>query len=251
MLKDKMDKEDGMKNQVFRKLAKENEELYQKGRPICLYHGSKEERFMPQFGKGEAKHDYGRGFYTTLDYELACEWAFYMDAANGYVHKYVLDTTDLYILDFNANYNVLNWLATLAKHRTAGNSKRYKRNEELLIQKYYDKEIEKADVIIGYRADDSYFKFAKMAIRNELDIHLLDSVMREGNLGYQVFIQSEKAFHALKEVDINGEGYFRKADLEYKRKYDLRDKKAREDVDAILGSSQNTLQDTIEKYLDI
>lgn len=42
---------------------------------IRLYHGSPVKSFTPKFGLGEDKHDYGRGFYTTQNVELAKEWA--------------------------------------------------------------------------------------------------------------------------------------------------------------------------------
>ena len=42
---------------------------------IILYHGTPERCFIPTFGKGEDKHDYGKGFYLTENLELAKEWA--------------------------------------------------------------------------------------------------------------------------------------------------------------------------------
>lgn len=218
---------------------------------IPLYHGSPNKICNPQYGFGEDKHDYGRGFYTTLEYELACEWAVCTsEGQNGYVHKYILDTIDLSILNLNKTYGVLTWLATLAKHRSAATSKKYRINEKKLIDKYYDPQIETYDIIIGYRADDSFFSFAKLAIRGEVDISLLDEIMKEGKLGYQVFLQSEKAFHCIKEVDMCAEGYYKEVDFEkYSNLYNSRDNKAREYVANLIDSERNTLTDTIEKYI--
>lgn len=217
---------------------------------IPIYHGSPNKICVPQYGLGEDKHDYGRGFYTTLDYELACEWAICLGEENGYVHKYLLDTVGLDILNINEKYGVLTWLATLAKHRSAATSKKYKLNEQKLIDKYYDPEIEKYDVIIGYRADDSFFSFAKQAIRGDVDISLLDEIMQQGNLGYQIFIQSPKAFEHIKEIDMNSEGYYAEVDYQkYSELYNSRDTKARDYVANIIESDRNTLNDTIEKYL--
>lgn len=42
---------------------------------ITLYHGSPNKVVIPQYGCGDDKHDYGRGFYLTDDIELAKEWA--------------------------------------------------------------------------------------------------------------------------------------------------------------------------------
>lgn len=219
---------------------------------IPLYHGSPNKICVPQYGYGEDKHDYGRGFYTTLEYELACEWAVCTSAGeNGYVHKYLLDTSELSIINLNEKYGVLTWLATLAKHRSAGTSKKYRVNVQKLIDKYYKSEIEDYDVIVGYRADDSFFKFAKQAIRGEVDISLLEEIMKQGKLGYQVFLQSSKAFEKIKEVDMCKEGYYREVDFEkYSNLYNSRDGKAREYVENLIESERNTLSDTIEKYID-
>ena len=235
---------------VYRTIKLENNIIISPQTPI--YHGSPNKIVTPIFGGGETKHDYGAGFYLTQDIELAKEWAVCNTVNDGYLHKFILDTVDLSILDFNSTYGVLTWLATLSKHRSSATSKLTRRNEQLLINKYYDKEVESYDVIVGYRADDSFFSFAKQAIRGEVDISLLDEIMHKGDLGYQVFIQSEKAFKALKEIEYNSEGYYKLvSQAEYKIKYDNRDKLAREHVANLIESDRNTLTDTIEKYLDL
>ena len=43
---------------------------------ITLYHGTPNEFVTPQYGYGEDKHDYGKGFYLTENIELAKEWIF-------------------------------------------------------------------------------------------------------------------------------------------------------------------------------
>ena len=78
---------------------------------ITLYHGTPNEFVTPQYGYGEDKHDYGKGFYLTENIELAKEWAVCRPTeTNGWVHKYELDISDLKILDFQ-KYDVLSWLA--------------------------------------------------------------------------------------------------------------------------------------------
>lgn len=42
---------------------------------IFLYHGTSDREIKPTYDLGNDKHDYGRGFYLTEDYELAKEWA--------------------------------------------------------------------------------------------------------------------------------------------------------------------------------
>ncbi len=86
---------------------------------ITLYHGTPNKVITPTYGLGDDKHDYGRGFYLTEDVELAKEWAVCRpDEQNGWVHKYVLNTNELKILDFQER-DVLAWLAELMKHRDA------------------------------------------------------------------------------------------------------------------------------------
>ena len=70
---------------------------------IIVYHGSIEVVEKPVFGKGKSYNDYGLGFYTTKDLELAKEWA--TDETNsGYANKYELDLSGLKILDLT-KYN--------------------------------------------------------------------------------------------------------------------------------------------------
>ena len=40
---------------------------------IILYHGSPNKEVTPKYGLGEARHDYGKGFYLTEDIKLAKE----------------------------------------------------------------------------------------------------------------------------------------------------------------------------------
>ena len=86
---------------------------------LTLYHGSLNRIVVPEFGRGDNRHDYGRGFYLTEDIELAKEWAVCKPTGeDGYVHTYTLDTEGLSVLDFR-EYSALTWLAELMKHRDA------------------------------------------------------------------------------------------------------------------------------------
>ena len=55
-------------------------------------------------------------------------------------------------------------------------------------------EYKDCDVITGYRADDSYFAFAKDFLNNSIPLEKLSEAMRLGKLGEQVVLISEKAF---------------------------------------------------------
>ena len=103
---------------------------------IILYHGTPNKIVTPKFGGGDEKHDYGKGFYLTESIELAKEWAVCRpNDANGWVHKYELETDGLKILDFQ-QLDVLSWLAELMKHRDAADTKRYRMLAKKFIEKF-------------------------------------------------------------------------------------------------------------------
>ena len=53
------------------------------------------------------------------------------------------------------------------------------------------------DIIIGYRADDSYFSFARDFVKNTITVAQLSKAMELGELDLQVVLHSEKAFDHL------------------------------------------------------
>lgn len=165
---------------------------------IVLYHGTPDKIVMPTFGCGNDRYDYGKGFYLSENIELAKEWAVCRpNETNGWVHKYVLDTDELKILDFQEK-NILSWLAELMKHRDAANSKRYR----MLSKKFIDKygiDTSGYDVIKGWRANASYFYIAKEFVRDNVDIDILEELLFLGGLGVQYCIESELAYSKLNE----------------------------------------------------
>lgn len=202
---------------------------------IILYHGSPNKVVVPQFGFGEDKHDYGKGFYLTDNIELAKEWAVCRpDETNGWVHKYELETDDLKILDFQ-KHNILSWLAELMKHRDASDSKRYK----VLSQKFiaeYGIDTRKYDVIKGWRANASYFYIAKEFVRDNIDIEILEELLSLGGLGIQYCIKSELAYSKLTEVE---DGLISVDYSEFNEKYNERDIIARKRMRELVDSDAN------------
>ncbi len=89
-------------------------------------------------------------------------------------------------------------------------------NIKTLLDKY-KLDTGKFDIIIGYRANDSYFAYAEAFVSGTIYKDTLEKALRTGELGIQVFIKSEKAFHSLKrilveEVPEKYRGYFVKRD---------------------------------------
>ena len=204
---------------------------------ITLYHGSPNKVVIPQYGCGDDKHDYGRGFYLTDDIELAKEWAVCRpDEKNGWVHKYELECDELKILDFK-EYDVLAWLAELMKHRDAADSKRYRMLAKKFIAKY-GKDTDEYDVIKGWRADASYFYIAKEFVRDNIDIDILEELLLLGGLGTQYCVKSERAYSWLHEItgELLSVEY-----AEFNDRYNKRDVEARKNMRDLVNSDANTV----------
>ena len=163
---------------------------------MTLYHGSLLEIKNPQFGSGNPKTDYGLGFYCTQNIELAKEWGC-SEEKNGFANEYDLDLTDLRILDLNTNHNILTWLAILLDNRTFELRRDIAEQGKKFILENFLIDYKSFDIIKGYRADDSYFSFARAFVSNGISLKQLGYVMHLGKLGEQVILKSEQAFSHL------------------------------------------------------
>lgn len=167
---------------------------------VRLYHGSEVIVEKPEFGKGARHNDYGKGFYCTENPELAREWAC-AKQKNGYVNIYDMDMTGLSVLNLNdPQYNILNWLAILADNRTYWQSGSISEDAKDYIKTHFLLDISGYDVIIGYRADDSYFSFAQDFVAGVISLEKLSEAMRLGKLGEQIVLKSPKAFDQIEFV---------------------------------------------------
>ena len=189
---------------------------------LILYHGSLAILQKPIFGVGKSYNDYGLGFYCTEHIELAKEWAC-NEGVDGYANQYELETDGLEILNLSAaNFTILNWLAILLENRQVRLSTPIeKRGRDYLLENFKP-EYDKYDVIIGYRADDSYFSFARSFLANGISLKQLSYAMALGKLGEQVVLKSKKAFEAL-----NFLGYTVADNSVYYAKRKVRDEQAR------------------------
>lgn len=164
---------------------------------IVLYHGSKEKIEKPLLGKGKVYNDYGQGFYCTEHIELAREWSC-NEGVDGFVNEYGLDPSGLKILNLSSEeYTILHWLALLMENRRFRVSTPVMRRGVQWLKDYFLIDISEYDLIIGYRADDSYFSFARAFISNEISLSQLNYAMRLGKLGEQYVLKTEKAFQQL------------------------------------------------------
>ena len=189
---------------------------------IDIYHGSPKVIESPVFGAGKVHNDYGRGFYCTEHAELAKEWACSSDT-DGYANHYQLKMTGLSVLNLNTpEYNILNWLAILLENRKFNVAEGLPQRARAYILENFKVDYKKYDIIIGYRANDSYFSYAGDFVSGTLSLSDLSEAMRLGKLGEQVVLKSKKAFDALTFVEA-----IKAPRQEYFAKYRQRDEQAR------------------------
>ena len=163
-----------------------------------LYHGSINMIEEPEFGVGNSKNDYGQGFYCTEHIELAKEWAC-AENRDGFANEYELETDGLSIMNLSdARYHILNWLAILLENRTFVIERGLALTAKDYILSEFLPEYKNADVIRGYRADDSYFSFASAFLNNTITLEQLGKAMKLGKLGEQVVLKSKRSFAQLK-----------------------------------------------------
>lgn len=192
-----------------------------------LYHGSDHIIEYPEYGKGMRTNDYGRGFYCTESLELAKEWAC-AKQNHGYANIYEIDMGGMNVLNLNGNgYTILNWLALLAENRTYWQKGSIAQEGKQYLKEHFLIDISGYDIIIGYRADDSYFSFAQDFVSGAISLQKLSEAMRLGRLGEQVVLKSKAAFGKLRYMGsepANAEEYYlkkvvrdREARKEYRR----------------------------------
>lgn len=189
---------------------------------MLLYHGSENVIEVPMWGRGKKYNDYGCGFYCTEELDMAKEWAVSKDR-NGYANCYELNLEQLKILDLREErYCVLHWLAILLDNRTFDMPSLLAIEAKEYLLEYFLVDISQYDVIIGYRADDSYFSFAQDFINGTISYRQLGNAMSLGKLGMQIVLISEKAFQELNFSSVEHADY-----KEWFEKKHIRDRLAR------------------------
>lgn len=167
---------------------------------MIIYHGSQRIVEHPIYQGSDKENDYGAAFYCTLDKESASLWA----ARNnylGYINKYQFNDKNLKVLDLRDkhHYSILNWVAILMhfRHKHKDFINIYEKRLKWLEDNYYIN-VDEYDVVIGYRADDAYFRFPLEFIRGNLVLEDLERAYLLGDLSYQYVLTSQKAFDRLK-----------------------------------------------------
>ena len=168
---------------------------------IQLLHGTDHIIEVPDINIGNPHNDYGRGFYCTRVEEMAREWACKKNT-DGFVNVYDFDGDGLKVLNLlSGNHTVLNWIALLLQFRT------FKLDSEVAVDardyiiEHYSVDLSGYDIVVGYRADDSYFQYAESFVSNTLPLRSLNKALRLGKLGEQTVVISQRGFERLKFVD--------------------------------------------------
>ena len=216
---------------------------------LIIYHGSVSIIEKPQHGLGKPNNDYGLGFYCTESLELAKEWAV-DENRNGYANKYLLDLSDLKMLDLTKTGNVLHWITVLLMNRKFDLDSNIAKAGKQFLLEHYSLPIDEYDIVKGYRADDSYFAYADSFLNNTISVRRLKEALRLGKLGEQIVLVSKKAFdniHYLGYEEADASFYYplRKTRNEKARKAFLSDRAGgimKDDIflnDIIRGINEN------------
>lgn len=188
---------------------------------IIIYHGSEKIIETPIYGEGRKNNDFGLGFYCTEYENLAKEWAV-SSLRDGFSNCYKIDIEFLNILNLNSSkYTILNWIAILVEHRLFSLKTPNARKARQYLIDNFSINVNSYDIIIGYRADDSYFDYAEAFLNNSITVDQLARAMQLGKLGEQIVIKSKYAFSKLQ---------FQKFDLALKDEFYLLRKSRDEDA---------------------
>ena len=205
---------------------------------IAVYHGSSRVVSHPSLAQARPHNDYGRGFYTTCRHDLAGEWAC-QRGNDGFINAYSLWLDGLTVLDLlDGGHNTLEWVALLLRYRhfdlrlpTASLAR------EALIERFCP-DLTGTDVVVGYRADDSYFGYVRSFVENALPLSTLEEALTLGELGEQTVLVSGKAF-----AQLTFEGYEVAPAERYYHQFLNRDTKARTGYNELLDHQRPSLSD--------
>ena len=168
---------------------------------ITIFHGSPKIIQHPDPAKSKPYNDYGPGFYCTRHLELAKEWAC-TEGIDGYANTYTLTLDGLSVLNLlSEDYHILHWLALLVNYRRIRLSTPMMKNGARWLKDHFLTDLDSYDIVIGYRADDSYFSFARAFVNNEISLKQLSYAMKLGELGEQIVLISQKAFDRISFKD--------------------------------------------------
>ena len=108
-------------------------------------------------------------------------------------------------------YCILHWLSVLLQNREFDVPSGLAWEAKEYLVRNFTVPYQTADVIVGYRADDSYFSFAQDFINGTISYKQLQRAMYLGELGQQFVLKSKEAFsriHFLKSEVASREDWY-------------------------------------------
>lgn len=171
---------------------------------VTVYHGSASRVKVPYYGYRNSGNDFGKGFYLTLDSCLAEEWALSKKGYKSYVYKYTLNLQGLRVLrlDSSSPEDILAWICLVAENKDLGYFGPLLQKNLMVLQSIYGvKDWKDYDVIVGYRADDSFFSCIKSFLEYEMSLEKLTKAIKKGCFATQIVLKSKKAFEVISHVD--------------------------------------------------
>ena len=167
-----------------------------------LFYGSTKLIRKPIYGVGNPTNDYGLGFYLTDDLQMAKLWASqYKDG--GYAITYRINFSNLNVLNIDKEdeMTILSWITLLVKNRFDYTERIIYRDVIQWLIKHFDVPVNQYDVVVGYRADDSYFNYSRGFVSGEISLETLSQALKLGKLGLQYVLISKKAFSSIEYID--------------------------------------------------
>ena len=140
---------------------------------LTLFHGSDKIIERPYYGAREWSVDENR---------------------DGFLNCYELDLYNLRVLRLCEGYSILHWLAILLENRKFQITSKLAREARRYLLKHFSVPYKDSDILIGYRADDSYFAFANDFLNGTISLRQLEEAMYLGKLGEQVVLKSEESY---------------------------------------------------------
>ena len=126
--------------------------------------------------------------------DLAKEWSV-DEGRDGFANVYSLETDGLNLVHLNeAPFCIMHWLSVLLQHREFELDTDLAAEAREYILARFPVDLSDADAVIGYRADDSYFTFARNFLNGAITLTKLYEAMQLGKLGLQFVLKSKHAF---------------------------------------------------------
>ena len=102
---------------------------------------------------------------------------------------------------YGGRYSILHWLAILLENRKFQITSKLAREAKRYLLEQFSVPYKDSDILIGYRADDSYFAFANDFLNGTISLRQLEEAMYLGKPGEQVVLKSEESYRHIRFLE--------------------------------------------------